>query len=80
MTSATYRVTGMTREHCVRWVSAELKALDGVRDVTVDLGPGGASAVTVTSDEPLVRQAVADALDEAGDWHQPAQRPAGPVP
>ena len=68
MTSATYRVTGMTCEHCVRWVSAELKALDGVRDVTVDLVPDGASAVTVTSDEPLVRQAVADALDEAGDY------------
>lgn len=68
MTSATYRVTGMTCEHCVHWVSTELKALDGVRDVTVDLIPGGASAVTVTSDEPLTRQAVAGALDEAGDY------------
>ena len=68
MTSATYRVTGMTCEHCVRWVSGELWALGGVRDVTVDLVPGGASAVTVTSDEPLARQAVAEALDEAGDY------------
>jgi len=68
MTSATYRVTGMTCEHCVRWVSGELWALDGGRDVTVDLVPGGASAVTVTSDEPLARQAVAEALDEAGDY------------
>lgn len=36
--------------------------------MTVDLVPGGASAVTVTSDGPLARQAVADALDEAGDY------------
>jgi copper chaperone CopZ len=68
VTWTTYQVTGMTCEHCVHWVSAELKALDGVRDVTVDLVPGGASKVTVASDEPLARQSVADALDEAGDY------------
>ena len=68
MTSATYRVTGMTCEHCVRAVSGELRALDDVSDVTIDLVPGGACVVTVTSDGPLPRQAVADALDEAGDY------------
>ncbi len=68
MTSATYRVTGMSCEHCVRAVSGELKALDGVSEVTVDLVPGGASAVMVTSEGPLAGQAVADALDEAGDY------------
>jgi copper chaperone len=68
MTSATYRVTGMTCEHCVRWVSGELRALPGVTDVAVALVPGGTSVVRVTSDEPLARQAVADALDEAGDY------------
>jgi copper chaperone len=68
VTSATYRVTGMTCEHCVRAVSGELKALGGVSDVAVDLVPGGVSAVTVTSDGPLTRQAVAEALDEAGDY------------
>ena len=68
MTSMTYPVTGMTCEHCVRAVSGELRALGGVSDVTVDLIPGGTSAVTVTSDGPLARQAVADALDEAGDY------------
>jgi len=30
--------------------------------------PGGTSAVTVASDAPLARQAVVDALDEAGDY------------
>ncbi len=68
MTSVTYRVTGMTCEHCVRAVSGELRALDGVSGVAIDLVPGGASAVTVTSGEPLARQVVADALDEAGDY------------
>ncbi len=68
MTSVTCRVTGLSCEHCVRAVSGELRALDGVGDVAADLVPGGASAVTVTSDGPLARQAVADALDEAGDY------------
>jgi copper chaperone len=68
MTSATYRVTGMTCEHCVHAVASELKMLDGVGDVTIDLYPSGISTVTVTSDGPLARQAVVDALDEAGDY------------
>jgi len=37
MTSATYQVTGMTCEHCVRAVTGELRGLDGVREVTVEL-------------------------------------------
>jgi copper chaperone len=68
MISATYQVTGMTCEHCVHAVTGELKNLDGVSDVTVDLVPGGPSVVTVTSGVPLVRDAVAAALDEAGDY------------
>jgi copper chaperone len=69
MTTATYQVTGMTCEHCVHAVSDELKILDGVSDVRVDLHPGGASAVTVSSAAPLTVDAVAAALDEAGDYH-----------
>jgi copper chaperone len=68
MTSATYQVTGMTCEHCVNAVAGELKNLAGVGDVTVDLVPGGPSVVTVTSDAPLAPDAVAAALDEAGDY------------
>jgi copper chaperone len=68
MTSATYQVTGMTCEHCAHAVSGELKNLGGVREVTVDLRPGGESAVTVTSDAPLTSAAVEAALDEAGDY------------
>jgi copper chaperone CopZ len=69
MTSATYKVTGMTCEHCVHAVTGELKNLDGVRDVIVGLVPEGTSAVTVTSDVPLAGDAVAAALDEAGEYH-----------
>jgi len=68
MTSATYQVTGMTCEHCVRAVTGELRGLDGVREVTVELVPEGSSAVTVTSEAPLPVGAVAAALVEAGDY------------
>jgi copper ion binding protein len=64
MTSvATYRVDGMTCDHCVRAVSEEVRALPGVSDVAVDLGTG---AVTVTSSAPVSASALACAVDEAG--------------
>jgi copper chaperone len=68
MTSTTYAVTGMTCEHCVHAVTGELSALDGVSRVEVELVPGEESKVTVTSQAPLTEQAVAAALDEAGDY------------
>jgi copper chaperone len=68
MASATYQVTGMTCEHCVRAVKSELTSLDGVTDVTVGLVPGGRSAVTATSEAPLPAETVAAALDEAGGY------------
>jgi copper chaperone len=63
-----YPVTGMTCEHCVRAVSAELTRLPGVAEVTVELVPGGQSSVTVTSAAPLPADAVSAALDEAGGY------------
>ena len=68
MTSTTYQVLGLTCEHCARAVTGELEALDGVTQVTVALVPGGRSAVTVSSKTPLTAEAVATALDEAGDY------------
>jgi copper chaperone CopZ len=59
----TYTVTGMTCEHCVRAVTAELTRLPGVRDVRIDLSAG---AVTVASDAPLPIDEVRAAVDEAG--------------
>jgi copper chaperone len=68
MTTTTYAVTGMTCEHCVHAVTEELAGLDGVTGVDVQLVPGGASSVTVTSAEPLADDAVGAALDEAGEY------------
>ena len=63
MTTATYTVTGMTCGHCVSAVTTELSSIAGVTAVDVDLDTGRA---TVTSDEPLDRETVAAAVDEAG--------------
>lgn len=65
-TTHTYRVTGMTCEHCVRAVTDEITALNGVSAVTVDLVAGGTSTVTVDSADALDDSAVAAAIDEAG--------------
>jgi copper chaperone CopZ len=67
-TTTTYRVSGLTCEHCVRAVSGELTALAGVRQVAVDLVAGGESRVTVSTDRDLPVEAVAGALAEAGDY------------
>ncbi|MGE4115862.1 MAG: heavy-metal-associated domain-containing protein [Candidatus Nanopelagicales bacterium] len=66
MSTTTYPVTGMTCGHCVMSVTEEVSALPGVTGVDIDLVPGGTSQVTVTSDAPLDRDAVAAAVDEAG--------------
>lgn len=68
MTSSSYIVAGMTCEHCVRAVTDELSAVDGVTDVHIDLVAGGDSTVHVTSARPLPPLAVERALDEAGDY------------
>ena len=65
-TTLTYRVAGLTCDHCVRAVTDELTALPGVRDVGVELVVGGTSTVRVVSDAPLADSAVRGAVDEAG--------------
>jgi len=68
MATTSYKVIGMSCEHCVNAVTSELRGLDGVSAVTVDLVPNGVSLVTVTSETPLVDETVTAALDEAGDY------------
>ena len=68
MATTSYKVTGMNCEHCANAVTSELRRLDGVSAVTVDLVPDGLSLVTVTSAQPLAADAVVAALDEAGDY------------
>jgi copper chaperone len=63
MTTASYAVTGMTCEHCVRAVTEEVGRIEGVAGVAVDLASG---AVTVTSAGPLDEATLAEAVEEAG--------------
>ena len=63
MATATFTVLGMTCDHCVRAVAEELRALDSVTDVQVDLESGLA---TVTSEGSLDPAVVKAAIDEAG--------------
>ena len=62
-TSVTYTVTGMTCGHCVASVTEELRKIDGVTHVDVDLDSG---RVIVESDQRLDDAAVEAAVDEAG--------------
>lgn len=58
-----YVVTGMTCVHCVSSVTEEVGAIDGVRDIVVDLRSG---ALTFESETPVPREAVEAAVCEAG--------------
>lgn len=60
---AEYRVQGMTCEHCVNAVTAEVVAVPGVMSVHVDLASG---LLQVTSAPEVARSEVASAVDEAG--------------
>jgi copper chaperone len=68
MITTTYKVTGMTCEHCVNAVTSEIGAIDGVSGIAIDLVPNGVSLMTITSTEPLSEDVVGAAMDEAGDY------------
>ncbi len=57
-----YSVVGMTCEHCVAAVGAEVRALSGVSDVKLDL----ASGTLVVSGTGVGAEAVRSAVEEAG--------------
>lgn len=59
----TYRVTGMTCDHCVRAVTEELSKLAGVTGVDVSLETG---EVTLAGEPPPDDDAVRAAVEEAG--------------
>ncbi|GAA4672424.1 heavy-metal-associated domain-containing protein [Nocardioides nanhaiensis] len=58
-----FTVTGMTCGHCEASVREEVGELDGVEQVTADHTTG---EVVVTSTQPLDRDAVRAAVEEAG--------------
>ena len=59
----TFQIEGMTCDHCVHAVTDELRALEGVTTVEIDLATG---TVTVDSKRTLTDDEVSDVLDEAG--------------
>jgi copper chaperone len=63
MITTHYTVKGMTCDHCVTAVNAEVGQLDGVTDVRVDLASG---VITIASATVLDDKAVRAAVDEAG--------------
>ncbi len=65
MTTQTFHVTGMSCDHCVHAVTDELRALDGVDTVHVDLA---SATVQVDATRTLTDDEVSDALDEAGAY------------
>ncbi|MDQ1438502.1 MAG: hypothetical protein QOK43_2131 [Acidimicrobiaceae bacterium] len=62
-TTSTYKVQGMTCEHCVRAVTEEVAKLDGVEGIEVELASGD---VIVTSSLPVTDEQMRAAVDEAG--------------
>lgn len=60
MTATTYDVKGMTCDHCVRSVTEEIGAVDGVTSVDVNLAEGQA-VVSGDADPEAVRAAVSEA-------------------
>lgn len=63
MVETTYTVSGMTCGHCASAVEKELKTIESVEAVAVDVESGN---VTVSSAQPLEIAAVRAAIDEAG--------------
>ena len=61
--TTTFRVEGMTCDHCRRAVTTEVSAVPGVQAVTVDIGAG---TVTISADLPVHQSEIAAAVDEAG--------------
>ena len=61
--SRTFRVGGMTCDHCRNAVTSEVSAVPGVQAVTVDVKAG---TVTVSADQPVDQSDIAAAVDEAG--------------
>lgn len=61
--SSTYTVRGMTCDHCVGSVTAEVTKIPGVTGVDVDVTQG---RLTVTSTETVPVEAVTEAVEEAG--------------
>lgn len=62
----TLLVEGVTCQHCVKAVSAEVGALAGIDGVSIDVVPDGQSTLRVSSHGDVTRDSVAGAVAAAG--------------
>lgn len=62
-TTTTFTVTGMTCGHCVAAVTEEVRKVNGVRDVDIELETG---RVTIESEVGVDPGAIRAAVEEAG--------------
>jgi copper ion binding protein len=62
MSTSTYRVTGMSCQHCVNAITSEVTGVPGVTAVAVDLEAGTVSITGEALDDAAIRAAI----DEAG--------------
>lgn len=61
ITTRTYTVEGMTCDHCVASVDEEVREIDGVAHVAVDLGTGRLDVSGAGFSDEAVAAAVAEA-------------------
>ncbi|GGC79702.1 hypothetical protein GCM10011512_02880 [Tersicoccus solisilvae] len=64
--TTTVKISGMTCGHCVDAVTEELRALDGVENVAVELVNGGVSTARITTTGPVSESTISEAIAEAG--------------
>ncbi len=62
-TSSTFKIQGMTCNHCVMRVAKALKSVPGVKDAQVDLKKGEA---VVPYDESVTKEKLSSAVVDAG--------------
>lgn len=64
MKQTTYKVPGMSCEHCKRAISLSLEDLDGIKNVDIDLS---AKTVKIEFDETKVEEEnLKEAIEDAG--------------
>jgi copper chaperone len=63
MTMKNIKIKGMSCQHCVMAVTRALNAVDGIKEVKVDLASGVA---TYREDKPVSSEMVAAAIKKAG--------------
>jgi copper chaperone len=66
MSTVIVDVEGMTCQHCVKAVTAEVEGIAGVTEVSIALEAEGTSQVTVVADEVVPEELLKAAIDEAG--------------